>query len=114
VLIAVALITVGSIVPVVKVRPLSSSRRAAEPPTLLGKAGCCQASFEGGGSGQECAVSGGLGSGAHTHSSTGHRWHRPTPGSCRHRTPQGTSGDYLSSLRDTYTLPEGVFTEPNE
>lgn len=28
--------------------------------------------------------------------------------------PQGTKGEYLESLRDTYTLPEGVFTEAME
>jgi hypothetical protein len=27
---------------------------------------------------------------------------------------KGTEGGYLKSLRETYTLPEGVFTEPNE
>jgi hypothetical protein len=27
---------------------------------------------------------------------------------------QGTKGEYLESLRDTYTLPEGVFTEAME
>eukprot|EP00877_Chromochloris_zofingiensis_P003739 jgi/Chrzof1/13366/Cz07g30110.t1_ELIP2[v5.2] len=27
---------------------------------------------------------------------------------------KGTKGEYLDSLQDTYTLPEGVFTEPNE
>jgi hypothetical protein len=27
---------------------------------------------------------------------------------------QGTEGNYLDSLKDTYTLPEGVFTEANE
>ncbi|PNH11726.1 Carotene biosynthesis-related protein CBR, chloroplastic [Tetrabaena socialis] len=27
---------------------------------------------------------------------------------------KGTEGDYLSSLRDTYGMPEGVFTEANE
>ncbi len=28
--------------------------------------------------------------------------------------PQGTEGDYLSALRDTYAVPENVFTESNE
>jgi negative regulator of replication initiation len=27
---------------------------------------------------------------------------------------KGTEGGYLKSLRETYTIPEGVFTEPNE
>lgn len=27
---------------------------------------------------------------------------------------KGTEGGYLKSLRESYTLPEGVFTEPNE
>lgn len=27
---------------------------------------------------------------------------------------KGTEGDYLESLRDTYSLPQGVFTEKNE
>ncbi|EFJ46470.1 hypothetical protein VOLCADRAFT_105462 [Volvox carteri f. nagariensis] len=27
---------------------------------------------------------------------------------------KGTQGDYLSALKDTYSLPEGVFTERNE
>jgi len=29
-------------------------------------------------------------------------------------TVKGTEGNYLDSLKDTYTLPEGVFTEANE
>lgn len=27
---------------------------------------------------------------------------------------QGTKGDYLESLRETYSVPEGVFTPTNE
>lgn len=27
---------------------------------------------------------------------------------------KGTEGGYLKSIRETYTLPEGVFTEANE
>lgn len=28
--------------------------------------------------------------------------------------PEGSKGDYLDSLKDTYSVPEGVFTEPLE
>jgi hypothetical protein len=32
----------------------------------------------------------------------------------RCRCMQGTKGEYLDSLKETYTLPEGVFTEVQE